>query len=137
LSLVVSKMMAKSMEMRYQSSRGLHADLLFCKQWLEDRREQRTPTNDFVPGRYDVSDVFSFPSRLYGREREIQIVRKVYEVTAKELRTQVRCLPTYACKRCDLSHHAQTPLTRHFVHMCRCSWLLAIPGSARRRSSIN
>lgn len=92
LSLVVSKMMAKSMEMRYQSSRGLHADLLYCKQWLEDKREQRMPSvvNDFAPGRYDVSDVFSFPARLYGREREIQLVRKIYEVTAKELKSQAR-----------------------------------------------
>jgi hypothetical protein len=120
LSLVVSKLMAKSMEMRYQSSRGLHADLLYCKQWLEDKREQRTPVvvNDFAPGRYDVSDVFSFPARLYGREREIQLVRKIYEVTAKELKSQARTTALFSIPLSiiDLDERQRWPNARTTAH---------------------
>lgn len=90
ISLVVSKLMAKSVELRYQSSRGLHFDLLHCKRWLEDKRQGRKPPADFVPGLHDVSDVFSFPPRLYGRERDIQLIRKVYDITSKEMKNQVR-----------------------------------------------
>ena len=65
---VVERLLAKSPEDRYQSARGLRADLERCRAQLE--RSGTVPR--FPLGRGDRSGRFHIPDRLYGREAEAE-----------------------------------------------------------------
>jgi serine/threonine protein kinase len=131
VSAVVGRLLAKSVEERYQSSRGLVADLLRCERIVGalrrrkrrlQRKAQRSPCDkpdqergeeeevdeddewaekadrEFVAGEDDVSDVFAFPAKLYGREDQIHQLKNIYLASvgatgsAKQARNQV-CIP--------------------------------------------
>ncbi|MEG4021550.1 AAA family ATPase [Microcoleus sp. S13C4] len=67
LSEIVSKLMAKNAEARYQSALGLKFDLETClSQW----QETGALTN-FTIGERDLCDRFTIPEKLYGRESEV------------------------------------------------------------------
>ncbi len=68
LSDIVMKLLAKSPESRYQSSRGLLADLIRCSKDLEG---DDTITS-FAIGENDLPEQFHPPEKLYGREQEIE-----------------------------------------------------------------
>lgn len=70
LSQIVSRLMAKNAENRYQSIVGLQHDLQRC--WTQF---QATGTIvAFELGERDICDRFVIPERLYGREAEIEIL---------------------------------------------------------------
>lgn len=71
LSKVVSKLMAKKAEDRYQSAAGLLADLETIRQGARSER--------FEPGRADYSDRFQIPERLYGRESEAEQILEAFQ----------------------------------------------------------
>jgi serine/threonine protein kinase len=117
VSAVVQRLLAKSVETRYQSSRGLIADLLRCQALLlllrhkhaqqrcmnsagnasEDddaEEEEEAEEEEFEPGKDDVSDVFRFPAKLYGREKEITMLRELYTAATKsQTKSQVHPHP--------------------------------------------
>ena len=67
LSEIVSKLMAKNAEDRYQSALGLKFDLETClHEW-----EERGKIAYFKLGTRDLYDRFIIPEKLYGREREV------------------------------------------------------------------
>lgn len=78
LSQVILKLMAKNAEDRYQSAYGIKAD-------LEQIREQRAtsknqhPVSLFVPGMHDISDRFSIPQKLYGRDWEVEDLLSAFD----------------------------------------------------------
>ncbi len=75
ISEIVLKLMAKNAEDRYQSASGLKADLEQClHQW--QRKKQIDP---FPLGRADASDRFQIPQKLYGREKEIEMLLASFE----------------------------------------------------------
>jgi predicted ATPase/signal transduction histidine kinase len=78
LSDIISKLMAKNAEDRYQSARGLKHDLELCRdQW------QETGTVSFDLGVQDISESFLIPEKLYGRQRELETLLAAFErVTA-------------------------------------------------------
>src|SRR4028119_2510087 len=67
LSEIVSKLMAKNAEDRYQSALGLKADLETCLQQLEENGR----IESFTIAQRDVGDRFLIPEKLYGRETEV------------------------------------------------------------------
>ncbi|MEG4585823.1 AAA family ATPase [Microcoleus sp. MOSTC5] len=67
LSEIVSKLMAKNAEERYQSALGLKFDLETC---LHEWQETGALTN-FTMGQRDLCDRFTIPEKLYGRESEV------------------------------------------------------------------
>lgn len=72
---IVLKLMSKNAEDRYQSAYGLKADLEKClQQWQAEGR-----ISPFSLGQEDVSDRFQIPQKLYGREREIEILIESFE----------------------------------------------------------
>jgi serine/threonine protein kinase len=142
VSAVVGRLLAKSVEERYQSSRGLVVDLLRCqrivaalhrrKQRQQRRKAQQSPRSkpnrkrgeeepieeekededewaekadrEFVAGEDDVSDVFAFPAKLYGRENQIHQLKNIYLAavgttgSTKQARNQVRIPSSSAFK---------------------------------------
>jgi len=67
LSEIVSKLMAKNAEDRYQSALGLKFDLEFCLKQLEENGRIKS----FTIAQRDVGDRFLIPEKLYGRETEV------------------------------------------------------------------
>lgn len=87
LSGIIMKLLEKNAEERYQSIYGLQEDLKRCLHSLTTYKEfsafSERPLSDCVPGQDDVSDKFSIPQKLYGREQEIAIVLDVFEQTVR------------------------------------------------------
>jgi len=70
LAAVVHKLIEKNAENRYRSAVGIGRDLETCLAGASE---------DFVPGRSDPSSRFTIPSKLYGREAEINRLTAAYE----------------------------------------------------------
>jgi len=68
LSDIVLKLMAKNAEERYQSALGLKFDLEKCL----DLWQKTGSIEPFKLGERDLSDRFSIPEKLYGRETEVK-----------------------------------------------------------------
>lgn len=75
LSKIVSKLMAKKAEDRYQSATGIVADL--------EAVRGRGSLDRFEPGRLDHSEKFQIPERLYGREDEVSRLLEAFERTRR------------------------------------------------------
>ncbi|MEH2195258.1 MAG: AAA family ATPase [Nostoc sp.] len=72
---IVSKLMAKNAEDRYQSALGLKFDLENCLHQLQETgRIER-----FEIGRRDLCDRFIIPDKLYGREAEVETLLQAFE----------------------------------------------------------
>ncbi|MDF0555163.1 ATP-binding sensor histidine kinase [Kamptonema sp. UHCC 0994] len=75
LSEIVTKLMAKNAEDRYQSALGLKFDLENCLHQLTETGS----IESFEIARRDVSDRFIIPDRLYGRETEAATLLQAFE----------------------------------------------------------
>ncbi|MCT7997012.1 AAA family ATPase [Laspinema olomoucense] len=73
ISEIILKLMAKTAEDRYQNAYGLKADLEECL-----RQHNANSILNFPLGRYDISDKFHLPQKLYGREAEIQCLLSAF-----------------------------------------------------------
>src|ERR1700686_832555 len=75
LSAIVMKLLAKTVEARYQTAAGVEADLRRClAEWETHRR-----IDPFPLGLHDVSDRLLMPERLYGREGEIDTLLACFD----------------------------------------------------------
>jgi PAS domain S-box-containing protein len=85
VSEIVAKLMSKNAEDRYQTALGLQHDLNICsEQW------EATGTIDrFELGMRDLSDRFTIPAHLYGREREIQTLLASFDRVASPAENRV------------------------------------------------
>lgn len=68
ISAIVLKLLSKNAEDRYQSLKGLSADLQRCLDALSQGRE----IAPFKLGEQDVSERLQIPQKLYGREDEVE-----------------------------------------------------------------
>ncbi|MEG4801629.1 AAA family ATPase [Microcoleus sp. ARI1-B5] len=81
LSSIVSKLMAKNAEDRYQSALGLKHDLEKClSQWQETGNIVL-----FELGERDIGDRFTIPEKLYGRETEVETLLNAFDRVANPL----------------------------------------------------
>ena len=80
LSRIVMKLLEKDPERRYQTARGLVADLEQCQKQLRSRGEI---DEELVLGTEDASDRLRFPRKLYGRERECAELLESFERIAR------------------------------------------------------
>jgi PAS domain S-box-containing protein len=83
VSDIVMKLLAKNAEERYQSSWGIKADLVLCLMQLE----ANGVIENIIPGEHDISDKFQISQKLYGREREIEMLLAAFERVAGESQT--------------------------------------------------
>ncbi|MCB1191291.1 MAG: AAA family ATPase [Leptospiraceae bacterium] len=75
ISDIILKLMEKTAENRYQSAEGLSFDLERCLQELKEKNQ----IEEFPIGEKDIKSEFSIPQKLYGREKEIQILIDSFE----------------------------------------------------------
>ncbi|RUR86525.1 serine/threonine protein kinase [Nostoc sp. PCC 7120 = FACHB-418] len=78
LSKIVSKLMEKNAEDRYQSALGLKFDLEKCLIQLKETGK----IESFDIASRDVCDRFIIPDKLYGRENEVQSLLQAFERVA-------------------------------------------------------
>src|SRR5262249_39785141 len=70
VSAIIMKLLAKTAEDRYQTAAGVESDLRRClAQWEAERRIDAFPL-----GESDTPDRLLIPEKLYGREREVEIL---------------------------------------------------------------
>lgn len=79
LSAIVSKLMAKNAEDRYQNALGLKHDLEICLVQLQ----QTGKIESFTLAEQDPSDRFLIPEQLYGREPEVATLLNAFERVSK------------------------------------------------------
>jgi predicted ATPase/signal transduction histidine kinase len=75
LSEIVSKLMAKNAEDRYQSIWGLKYDLEKCFKQIRETGEIKP----FTIAQRDMCDRFMIPDKLYGRESEVETLLQAFE----------------------------------------------------------
>jgi PAS domain S-box-containing protein len=79
VSQIVMKLLAKAAEDRYQSAAGLERDLRRClAAWQAGRS-----IDAFALGEHDMPDRLFIPEKLYGRERELEILLAAFERVVK------------------------------------------------------
>ncbi|WP_309729172.1 AAA family ATPase [Chamaesiphon sp. OTE_75_metabat_556] len=81
LSEIVSKLMSKNAEDRYQNALGLKHDLEICLAQLQETGK----IGLFRLGERDPSDRFMIPEQLYGREPEVAVLLNAFERVSKGL----------------------------------------------------
>ncbi|AKG20687.1 AAA family ATPase [Calothrix sp. 336/3] len=75
ISEIVSKLMAKNAEDRYQSVWGLKFDLEKCLVQFQDKGK----IESFIIAQRDLCDRFIIPEKLYGREAEVKSLLAAFE----------------------------------------------------------
>lgn len=75
LSGIAMKLIAKNAEERYQSAWGIKADIENCLNQLLSNKT----ISVFPLASQDISDKFQVPQKLYGREREIEMLLTAFE----------------------------------------------------------
>jgi predicted ATPase/signal transduction histidine kinase len=80
LAVIISKLMAKNPEERYQSALGLKYDLEACLNLYQNNSNSLDgASNSIFPlGTKDLSDRFLIPDKLYGREAEINTLLQAF-----------------------------------------------------------
>lgn len=79
VSDLIMKLLAKTPEDRYQSAKGIIADLQFCKQQYDETGN----IVSFEIGQKDVYAKFQIPQKLYGREKETKELFDAFERVCK------------------------------------------------------
>ncbi|EPG74901.1 kinase domain protein [Leptospira fainei serovar Hurstbridge str. BUT 6] len=77
LSKVIIKLLAKNAEERYQSVFGIKADLEKCLAEIDGSGV--SDGSEFVPGKFDISERFQIPQKLYGRKEELERLLNSFE----------------------------------------------------------
>src|SRR3979411_112809 len=79
VSGIITKLLAKTAEDRYQTAAGVESDLRRCRdEWQRERR-----IGDFVLGERDTPDRLLIPEKLYGRQREVETLLASFDRVVK------------------------------------------------------
>jgi PAS domain S-box-containing protein len=92
LSAMVTKLLAKTAEERYQTAAGVEADLRKClAAWDATGR-----IDEFPLGAQDAADRLIIPERLYGREREIAKLLEAFDRVVTHGRSELVLVTGYS-----------------------------------------
>jgi predicted ATPase len=108
ISLIVRKLMAKNAEDRYQTAKGLLADLEACHEQLETIDK----ITDFIPGRLDVLSQLLIPQKLYGRESQVNSLLKAFERVSQGNRELILVSGYSGIGKSSVVNEVNKPITR-------------------------
>src|SRR6202158_5484806 len=92
LSAIVTKLLSKTAEDRYQTAAGLTVDLRKClAEWASHRRSEPLPL-----GASDASDRLLMPEKLYGREHDIETLAGAFDRVVANGATELVLVSGYA-----------------------------------------
>jgi serine/threonine protein kinase len=92
LSAIIMRLLAKTVEERYQTAVGLEADLRQClTEW-----ETHGRIDAFPLGTHDVPDRLLIPKKLYGREREVNALLEAFDRVVVHGTTELVLVSGYA-----------------------------------------
>src|SRR4029077_348565 len=92
VSAIVSKLLTKTTEERYQTAAGLERDLRRClAAWEAQHRIDAFPL-----GQQDTSDRLVIPEKIYGREREIETLLAALDRVAPSGRPELVLVSGYS-----------------------------------------
>jgi PAS domain S-box-containing protein len=92
VSAIVSKLLAKTAEERYQTAAGLERDLRRCLVVWETQHR----IDAFPLGQYDKPDQLLIPEQLYGREREIGTLLAAFDRVVSSGRPELVLVSGYS-----------------------------------------
>ncbi len=108
LSNIVLKLMEKNAESRYQSALGLKYDLEKCrKQLLETGGIEA-----FELGERDICDRFIIPEKLYGREKEVQVILNSFQQVAEGKSEMMLVAGFYGIGKTAVVNEVHKPIVR-------------------------
>ncbi|MBC1224387.1 AAA family ATPase [Nostoc sp. UCD121] len=108
ISSIVNKLMAKNAEDRYQTAKGLLADLEICQEQLETTGE----ITDFIPGRLDVLSQLLIPQKLYGRETQVNSLLEAFERVSQGSRELILVSGYSGIGKSSVVNEVNKPITR-------------------------
>jgi PAS domain S-box-containing protein len=92
LHAIILKLLAKTPEERYQTAAGVEADL----RRVLSAMETRSAVESFPLGARDVSDRLLIPEKLYGREREIDLLLGAFDRVVTQGRAELVLVSGYS-----------------------------------------
>ncbi|MGB6296347.1 MAG: AAA family ATPase [Rivularia sp. (in: cyanobacteria)] len=105
---VVVKLMAKNAEERYQTAKGLLADLELCREQLEI-----TGTIvEFQPGKLDILSQLLIPEKLYGRETQVNQLLDAFERVSKGSRELILVSGYSGIGKSSVVYEVNKPITQ-------------------------
>ncbi len=108
LSDLVLKLMAKTVERRYQSASGIRQDLQECRQ----RFEQKGVVADFPLGQGDRTHKLQIPQKLYGRADGLETLLAAFEKTCQGRKQMILVSGHSGIGKTSLVQEIYKPLTR-------------------------
>jgi len=78
ISDIIDKLLEKKPEDRYQTAAGLKADIGKCRMLLEESNGKED-IPDFPLAQDDISEEIKIPRKLFGRDKEMQLLQESYE----------------------------------------------------------
>ena len=105
---VVEKLMAKNAEDRYQTAKGLLADLELCSEQLE----MTGSIIEFQPGRLDVLSQLLIPQKLYGREIQVNLLLDAFERISKGSRELIIVSGYSGIGKSSVVYEVNKPITQ-------------------------
>ncbi|MCF0052513.1 AAA family ATPase [Dyadobacter sp. LJ53] len=75
ISDIILKLLSKKPSERYQTTFGIRSDLVACQAFMENSSHPA----QFLIGKHDVSGRFHLAEKLYGREKEVALLRAAFE----------------------------------------------------------
>jgi len=92
VSAITMKLLAKTVEERYQTAGGVERDLIHClSQW-----ESRGFIDVFAVGEQDTPDRLMIPEKLYGRDREVDALLAAFDRTVAGGRPELVLVSGYS-----------------------------------------
>ena len=108
ISNIVSKLLAKTPEERYQSANGIKADLEICLNELNTVGK----ISEFAIGSQDICEKFNISQKLYGRQEEIKQLLELFEEVNKGV-TKLTLISGYSgVGKSALVNQIYKPITR-------------------------
>ena len=108
VSNIVSKLLAKNPEDRYQSAWGIKADLEICLNQLKSQGQ----ISPFPLGSQDITEKFHIPQKLYGRELEITQLLTAFEQVSQGTTGMILISGYSGIGKSALVNEIHKPITR-------------------------